>query len=232
MPSNVHRPRQITVNSLGIDSTLVQVDPNEISQELPEASIMEEETSAHNVLTTRESHHTQPKLHATSYSTNECHRLGDAELASDQIKSHFESYWPELDRLFDEAVEITNATLQQRRLPLLVRTTDEPRWESCLGLPCDDIVDDGYYGIRWKLALPPVQDCGGERSIVSEIRDMELRTALHRPFYNDSIFVEWGVGEWARLLWADTSPKQTADTIARLMRWEVMCLDCLPELKH
>ena len=71
-----------------------------------------------------------------------------------------------------------------------------------------------------------------EESIVSEIRDMELRTSLHRSFYDNCIFVEWGVGSWVRQPLADASPKQTADIIARLMRWEVMHLDCLPDLKH
>lgn len=211
-------------------SKLFRIDTDEILRQL-KATTMENGTRASTISASRDSYQPKPRLHTANYSTDACYHRRVPELAADQIKSHIESRWSELERLFDEAVKITNATFQQRRLPILVRTTSKPGWESCLGMPSDDIVDDGYYCIRWKLAIPTIQYCEDHKSIVSEIRHKELRTALHRFFFDDCLFVEWGIGDWARQALVDASAKETAGTIARLMRWEVMQLDCLPELK-
>jgi hypothetical protein len=134
----------------------------------------------------------------------------------DLVKARLETQWPTWERRFDEAMDLVNSALGKRQRSLFQRSSCSPRWESCLGFPSDDIVDDGYYAIHWAAIGWSGAGCRSGSLSCWAAETNWLRTALQHAFDQDYIFVEWRKVDWRRL----TLPKATPETIAH----SIVCL--------
>ena len=134
----------------------------------------------------------------------------------DLVKARLETQWPTCERRFDEAMDLVNSALGKRQRGPFQRASCSPRWESCLGFPSDDIVDDGYYAIHWAAIGWSGAECRSGSLSCWAAETNWLRTALQHAFDQDYIFVEWRKVDWRRL----TLPEATPETIAH----SIVCL--------
>lgn len=146
-----------------------------------------------------------------------CDAEGGNRAVPDLIKARLEAQWPAWERRFDEAVDLVNSTPGKRRRSMLQRVSWSPRWESCLGFPSDDIVDDGYYALHWAAIGWPGAECQ-RGSVPCWAADANwLRTALQHSFDQDYVFIEWRKVEWQRLKLSEATPKAIARSIVCLI---------------
>ena len=135
----------------------------------------------------------------------------------DLVKARLETQWPTCERRFDEAMDLVNSALGKRQRSLFQRASCSPRWESCLGFPSDDIVDDGYFALHWAAIGWPGAECQ-RGSVPCWAADANwLRTALQHSFDQDYVFIEWRKVEWQRLKLSEATPKAIARSIIRLI---------------
>jgi hypothetical protein len=135
----------------------------------------------------------------------------------DLVKVRLETQWPRWERRFDEAMDLVNSALGKRQRGPFQRASCSPRWESCLGFPSDDIVDDGYYAIHWAAIGWSGAGCQSGSVSCCAAETNWLRTALQQAFDQDYIFLEWRKVDWRRLTLREATPEAIAHSIGCLI---------------